>query len=156
MPAAASSGCGKVALLGCGFLVLLFGIGMIVFMIKANDALIWVFKKVEAEVEKGLPADLPAADRTRLRDAFAGLYAAVEEANVDPAALQRLQGKFMEMAPDIDNGLSVEQVRELTSALERVTGESVEEPRPEDQEESSEPLPTADRRGSPSLSPALA
>jgi hypothetical protein len=62
----------------------------------------------------------------------------------------------MEMAPDIENGLTLEQVRELTSALERVTGEPTEEPKVEDAGETAEPLPTADRRGSPVLAPALA
>ena len=122
-----SGGCGKLALLGCGVLIVLFGVGLIVFLMKADDALLWIFGKLETEITRGLPEDLSAADRTRLDRAFSNFYKAVETGEADSASLQRLQGKLMELAADIDSGLSHEQVKDLTLVLERAAGTEVED-----------------------------
>ncbi len=122
LPSAGGSGCTKVGLLGCGVLILLFGLGMMVLMFKANDLMSWVFGKLEAEIERGLPADLTPAERERLDQAFTAFYAALESGEIDPSALQRLQGKLMELSADIESGLTREQVNDLSRSLEGVAG----------------------------------
>ena len=141
LPAEGGGGCGKVALLGCGVFVVLFGIAMMVFMFKADDVVVWLFNKLEAEVVKGLPDDLPPADRERLESAFSGFYSALERGEVQPSDVQRLQGKLMEMAPDIEGGLSHEQIEELTLVLERAGGLQNETQKPEDARETPVSLP---------------
>ncbi len=68
----------------------------------------------------GLPADLDEAERQRLGDAFDAAIRAVEEGAADPAALQRLQSRLMEVARAGE--LTREEVLGLAEALEAVAG----------------------------------
>lgn len=137
-------GCGKIALLGCGGLILLFGIAMVLFAMNVQDVMIWVMNRFEAQIEQSLPEDLPAEERERLHAAFDAFEEAVAEGRVDQSSLTVLQGKIMEMSDDAGTGLTREQVRELTLSLEEAAGveregrpeEGIPPPSEEDPEES--------------------
>ncbi len=91
---AAPSGCGRYALIGCGFSALLLGIAAVVFLFKAGDLFAWTLQKMEAQIATQLPADLAPEERDRLHAAFEGVRVAVQRREIDAAALQRLQTKL--------------------------------------------------------------
>jgi hypothetical protein len=115
-------GCGRGALIGCGVLVLLFGVAAIALSTRAAELSVWLLRKLEARITAELPADVRAVERDRLQRAFADLYAAVEGGDVEPAAMQELQRRLMTLAGEVERGLTREQVAELTAALERAAG----------------------------------
>ena len=117
-----SPGCGRGALIGCGVLVLLLGIGAVGLAMNVNRMLVWILQRLEAQVETKLPADLTAEERTRFKSAFADLYRTIQEGKVDPIAVQSLQRELMALATDVDRGLSREQVLRLTEAVEKAAG----------------------------------
>ncbi len=117
-----SPGCGRGALIGCGVLVLLLGIGAVGLAMNVNRMLVWFLQRLEAQVEAKLPADLTAEERTRFKSAFADLYRTIQEGKVDPIAVQSLQRELMALATDVDRGLSREQVLRLTEAVEKAAG----------------------------------
>ncbi len=117
-----SPGCGRGALIGCGVIILLLGIGAVGLALNVNRMLVWILQRLEAQVETKLPADLTAEERTRFKSAFADLYRTIQEGKVDPIAVQALQGELMAMATDVDRGLSREQVLRLTEAVEKAAG----------------------------------
>jgi hypothetical protein len=118
-PLRSSAGCGRGALVGCGVLVALFGIGAVALSFRADAIMVWLFGEIEKRIEARLPADLTPAERERFDEAFAGLYRSLEMKRVRPAAMQELQGRLMEVAGRVDRGLTREQVLELTTAVER-------------------------------------
>lgn len=117
-----SPGCGRGALIGCGILIALLGIGAVGLALNVNRMLVWILHRLEAQVEAKLPADLTAEERTRFQSAFAELYRTIQEGKVDPIAVQSLQRELMAMATDVDRGLTREQVLRLTEAAERAAG----------------------------------
>src|SRR5688572_26031107 len=122
-----SPGCGRGALIGCGVLIALLGIGAVGLALNVNRMLVWILQRLEAQVETKLPADLTAEERTRFKSAFADLYRTIQEGKVDPVAVQALQRELMVLATDVDRGLSREQVLRLTEAVEKAAGH---QPRP--------------------------
>lgn len=115
---------GRVALLGCGVLLFLLGIAAIVFLLKADDFVGWVFGSVEETVVERLPQDLPADERARLDRAFAAASAKIESGEADPQALRRLQGgltRAVRSSGD-DAALTREEVAEITATLEEIAG----------------------------------
>lgn len=121
-------GCGRGALIGCGVLLLLFGIGAVVLALNANQMLVWWFHRVEAMVVEKMPADATPAERARFSAAFAGLYRTIEEGKVDPAAVQPLQRELFTLSTEIDRGLTREQVLRLTEAAEHAAGAPAQQP----------------------------
>ena len=150
-------GCGRPLLIGCAVTAVLLGLLLLGLLWKAGDLMPalfrWSLDTFERQVAGRLPADLGEAERQRLADAFDRVVAAVEDGTADPAALQRLQPKLLEVARSRE--LDREQVLELIEALEAVAGERAPpapaEPLPESGEER---VPVA-RRGAPTtLQPA--
>jgi hypothetical protein len=115
-------GCSKPTLIGCGALLVLLGIGAILFMVKAPAILRWWFGKLEAQVMGQLPPDLSAAERERLHDAFAAVDRGVASGKLDAAGLQQMQKKLVQLGSKPNRQLTREDVRELTVALERLAG----------------------------------
>jgi hypothetical protein len=115
----ARSGCNKAVLLGCGGLLVLFGILAVVFVAKAPDILKWGLGYTEREVMGRLPEEVTAAERDRLQRAFAGAGRGIE-AQPDPEALQAFQSKMLQISGKPK--LTPEDVRELTEVLERLGG----------------------------------
>jgi hypothetical protein len=116
------AGCSRGALIGCGVLVVLFGIGTVALSTRATQISVWLLRKLEARITAELPAEVRPVERQRLQQAFADLYAAMASGSVEPAALQELQRRLWTLAGEVERGLTREQVRELTAALERAAG----------------------------------
>jgi hypothetical protein len=121
--ASSPSGCGRFALVGCGFSTLLLGIAAVVFLFKADDLLVWTLRKMEAQIAEALPAEITAEERERFHRAFAGARDAIGRGDLDPAALQRLQGKLASFGSRSGEApAGREEVLDLIAALEAVAG----------------------------------
>ncbi len=159
---APGGGCGRPLLIGCAIAAVLMGLLLLVVLWNARDLMPalfrWSLDQFEQQIEERLPDDLGEAERRRLAAAFDLVTAAVEDGSADPAALQRLQGRLLDVARS--GALSREQVLDLIEALEAVAGERAPpaplEPLPEGFEES---LPVAWRGGGakpwPAVGPAV-
>ena len=118
---AAPSGCGRIALIGCGLSTLLLGIAAVVFLFKADDLLAWTLRKMETQIAAQLPAELTEEERGRFHGAFTGARGAIERGEIDPAALQRLQVKLAAAGSRTrEEPSSREEILDLIAALEAV------------------------------------
>jgi hypothetical protein len=91
-------GCGKPIAIGCMLLLILLG-AFGVFVASQQEALLaWSIGAMQEPLERQLAEDVTAADRARLATAFDAARAAARAETVDPAKLQRLQRKFLEVA----------------------------------------------------------
>lgn len=117
-------------LIGCGVLLALLGVAILLFMIRGEGwirgILAWSLGTVEEEVTAGLPEDLAAAERSRLLAAFDAARSAIREAEeIDVAALQALQPVMLEATRSVAaETLTRRQCLELATALERVASAS--------------------------------
>ncbi len=118
------AGGSRRALIGCGALILLLGIGSMVFLLKAKDIFGWMMGELEAEIEESLPANITEQERTELSRAFDAAIETVQEDRVSPEGLRDLQGMFRDALGDEPKRLSREEVQELIEALDRVSGRS--------------------------------
>jgi hypothetical protein len=125
-----SPGCGRGALIGCGVLIALFGVGAVALSLNANKMLVWVLQQLEAKVEAKLPADVTPVERKRFSSAFADLYAAIADGKVQPASMQSLQRELFALSGEVDRGLTREQVLRLTEAVEEAAGKPPPTPSP--------------------------
>jgi hypothetical protein len=119
--AAQMAGCGKPAVVGCLVLLILVGLGLGMLVWKARDLLVYAVGEYRTAVFEALPEDLPAGERERLEAAFDAAIATIESGDLDPAALQGLQGALAS-PPRPGEVLDREEVLELTRALEAVGG----------------------------------
>lgn len=121
---------GRAMLLGCGVLLFLLGAAAIIFLLKADDFVGWVFGSVEETIVERLPPDLPAEDRQRLERAFAAATARIQSGEADPQALRRLQGglgRTVRGSGD-DRPLTREEVADLIATLEEIAGTTPPDP----------------------------
>lgn len=114
------TGCGRLALVGCGVVTLLLGVAAVVFLFKANDLLGWTLGKIENQLAAQLPAELTTEERARLTAAFASARAAVESGELDPRALQGLQTKLQRLSGVASAAPSRQEILALTESLEAV------------------------------------
>lgn len=121
------SGGSRWALIGCGALIVLLGIGAAVFLLKAKDLFGWMMNELEAEVMESLPANITEEEKRDLELAFDAAVAAVQEDRATPAALQELQELLREALQDGPKRLSRDEVQELIEALDRVSGRRSDE-----------------------------
>ena len=139
-------GCSRPLLVGCGLAVVLVGLVLLVLLWKAQDivpaAFEWALDQFEQQVEGMLPEDLSEAERQRLADAFDAAAAAVADGTADPEALQRLQGRLLEVARA--GRLSRGEVMGLIEALEEVAGERAPPPAEEARPPGEEAPPAAE------------
>lgn len=129
-----SSGCAKPALLGCAVLLVLFGVASIVFLVKAKDLLAWTFRQMESSIVAQLPEDVTSEERARLERAFDAAARKAVSGEVEPLALQQLQGELMRLSGRIE-GLTREDVMSLIDELESF---AEIEPQPPPEEEAPE------------------
>lgn len=129
------SGGSRWGLLGCGALILLLGIGSVVFLLKAKDLFGWMMGELEAQVMESLPANITEPEMEELAAAFDAAVEAVQEDRANVVALQELQKMLREALGNGPNRLSREEVQSLIGALDRVSGRSAgddtERPDPE-------------------------
>lgn len=122
-PRKGPAGCAKPLWIGCGALLLLLGIGAIVFVVKSKDILAWGMERIETEVMAALPSDVTAEERGRLERGFDAALEAVGRGEVEPPALNALQKQLVNAAEKASSReLSRDDALDLLSALERVAG----------------------------------
>ena len=114
------TGCGRVALVGCGFATLLLGVAAVVFLFKANDLLGWTLAKIESQLATRLPSTMTEEEKGRLAAAFTSARRAVESGDLDPRALQSLQAKLQRLTGVATTPVSREEMLALTESLEAV------------------------------------
>ena len=133
-------GCSRPLLIGCAATVVLLGLLLLGVLWNARDLMPalfrWSLDQFEQQIAGNLPEDLSEAERQRLADAFDGAAAAVEDGTADTAALQRLQGRLLDVARA--GRLTRDRVLDLSEALEAVAGAEERAPPPVP-----EPLPDA-------------
>lgn len=115
------TGCSKPVLIGCGALLLLLGIGLIVMIYNAPKIVEWSFRAMEQDIMGRLGPDVTPEDRARLAAAFEDARAAMTTGKMELSKVQAFQDKMMEVAP-ANRKLSRRDVQELTSALEDLSG----------------------------------
>ncbi|HEX2644000.1 MAG TPA: hypothetical protein VHU81_13485 [Thermoanaerobaculia bacterium] len=121
-------GCSKPALIGCGIVLVLIGIGAILFVVKAPQIVAWMFNRLGTDILTRMPADATQEERARLRTAFDDAADAVQSGKADQTQLQNLQAKMLQIAGKPQGQtLTRDEVRELTEALEALAGKSVAE-----------------------------
>ena len=125
-------GCGRYALLGCGGVIILVAILMLIAVLRARDLVVWSLGALQTQVEAALPPDVDERDRERLDLAFESALRAIEAGTVEPAAMQALQGALLQFAGTAQANLTREDVLNLIGVLERVGGLEVP---PEHEEE---------------------
>ncbi len=118
-------GCSRMALAGCAVVVLLIGLGVLTLMMKAGDIVDWSLTQIRGEIERALPADLPAAQADRLGRAFDAASDRLGSGELDALAFQDLQKQLLVFAR-LGRTPTSEEIDELTVALERFAGLDVE------------------------------
>lgn len=112
-------GCSKPLLIGCGLLLLLLVVGVVVIRIEAPAIFRWTFRVAETSLTPRLPTDTTPAERQRLHQAFEAAGRSIGTDQADLANLQRVQREIMALSGS-QAPLTHQQVRELTEALEAV------------------------------------
>lgn len=121
------SGCSKPLLIGCGALLLLLGIGLVLMIYNAPKIVQWSFEAMERDIMSRLSPEVTPEERTRLVTAFADARAAMSKNQVDISKVQTFQGKIMDVAP-ANKQLGPDDVRELTRSLEDLAGKRLPGP----------------------------
>ena len=108
-----TGGCGKPVVIGCLILLVLMGIGLVLLFSNAPKLLDWAFGQMERGILAQLPPDVSKAAR---------------EGTADPAELQDLQRKIMQVSSK--RPLTRQDVLDLTRELEEAAGKKAagEEP----------------------------
>lgn len=148
-------GCSRPLLIGCAVTVVLLGLLLLGVLWKARDLMPalfrWSLEQFEQQVVGNLGEDVSEQERQRLADAFDAAAGAVEDGTADPAALQRLQDRLLDVARS--GSLDRDEVLDLVEALEDVAGQRAPpapEPRPAPVES---PTPQASRPAWPEARP---
>jgi len=136
-----TGGCGKPALIGCGVLILLFGVASIFLMVKARDMFAWIVTRMEVEVVRVLPDGTDAVQKERLSRAFRAARDSILDGELDPLELQDLQQQLARVTKIREGKMSPEDVMNLILALEKVGGI---QPQESLELESSPPINTRD------------
>lgn len=119
---AGGGGCGKPVWIGCGVLLVLIGVLVVVFMFKSKDLFRWSIERVESNIMDKLPESTTPAEKARLTAAFSGAINAVTEGKANPADIEELQAALVRAAQSAKSGLSHQDLQDLTIALEKVAG----------------------------------
>ena len=116
------SGCSKPLLIGCGAVLLLLGIGLVLMLTNLPKLVQWSFSMIEQDIMSRLAPDVTPEDRARLAAAFEDARRAMASMDQEELAkFQALQKKIMEIAPAARK-LSRNDVQELTRLLEDLAG----------------------------------
>ncbi|MGB5516727.1 MAG: hypothetical protein WBP36_19610, partial [Thermoanaerobaculia bacterium] len=77
-------------------MILLLGIGSVVFLLKAKDLFGWMMSELETQVMESLPANITEPEVQELSAAFDAAVEAVREDRANVVALQDLQKMLRE------------------------------------------------------------
>jgi hypothetical protein len=117
------SGCSKPLLIGCGALLVLLGIGLVVMILNAPKIVQWSFRAMEQDIMSRLGPDVTPEDRAHLAAAFEDARRSMEKNQIDISKVQSFQSKIMDVAP-AGRKLSRKDVQDLAKSLEDLAGKS--------------------------------
>jgi hypothetical protein len=109
-------------MIGCGILLLLLGISAVVFVLNAPKFVRWAFESLGEQVLQTLPEDIPQEDRQRLQRAFQAVGEGAAAGEIQPSAMQRLNGEMQEFAAKPKDEITRDDVRRLAEELEKAAG----------------------------------
>jgi hypothetical protein len=119
-------GCSKPLFVGCGILLLLLGIGAIVFVVRAPALFQWWLRIVEEKVTAVVPDDVTPEERAALHHAFADMgQAFAHGGQPDARYLQRFQTELMAVISKPKGQVTRQEILELTRVLELTAGKRV-------------------------------
>ena len=132
-------GCGKPALIGCGIVFLLLGVGGITLVLNVKPLLAWFLGQVKPTILANAGPEVTAEDRARFERAFEAALGKIREGKIDPAGLQAVQGQLSKAVEK--PGVPRETFVALTEAFERLGGVAAPEPTPPTAPSESLPAP---------------
>jgi len=119
-------GCGKPALIGCGIVFLLLGVGGITLVLNAKSLLAWFLAQAKPTILANAGPDVTADDRARFERAFEAALSRIREGKIDPVGLQAVQGQLSKAVEK--PGVPRETFVALTEAFEKLGGVQPPEP----------------------------
>ncbi len=128
-PSAGGGGCSKPVFVGCGALLVLLGIGAVVFVVKAPALFHWWLGIVEKKVMEVVPPDVTPEERADLHQAFSDLGGVFQHGGQpDARYLQPFQTQLMEIISKPKGQVTRQQILDLTRTLERTAGKRAPSP----------------------------
>ncbi|MCY3968308.1 MAG: hypothetical protein OXG74_00100 [Acidobacteria bacterium] len=120
-------GCLIAGFAGCGLLVLLLVIGMVVALTQADELLEFVLDFGRGRIMETLPEDTTSEERNRLDRAFDSVLERYRSRPATPADNRRLQMALTDALRRAERGLlDRDDVRRLTERLERIAASGPE------------------------------
>lgn len=120
---ASRGGCSKPLWIGCGALIVLLGISVLVMVVKAKDLFAWAMGQLQAQVVSALPPEMTPEERSRLEKAFSVSVEKVRAGTFDAAKLQSLQGTLQHAASEAGaHRLTRDEALKLLNDLEAFAG----------------------------------
>lgn len=126
-PESTRRGCLIAGLGGCGLLVLLLVIGLVVALTQADELLEFVLDFGRERIMETLPEDTTSEERNRLDRAFDSVLERYRSRPATPADNRRLQMALTDALRRAERGLlDGDDVRRLTERLERIAASGPE------------------------------
>ncbi len=124
-PARTRRGCLIAGLAGCGLLVVVVVVGLVVALTQADELLEFVLDFGRARIMEELPEDITSEERNRLDRAFDSVLERYKTRPATPADNRRLQMALTDALRRADRGLlDRDDLRRLTERLERIAASS--------------------------------
>lgn len=126
-PESTRRGCLIAGLGGCGLLVLLLVVGLVVALTQADELLEFVLDFGRDRIIETLPEDTTSEERNRLDRAFDSVLERYRSRPATPADNRRLQMALTDALRRAERGLlDRDDVRRLTERLERIAASGPE------------------------------
>lgn len=130
-PAPRRAGCALPAVLGCGCIAVLTGVGFLLMVSNARGLVEWQLRPLRRAVEAGLPREVSGSERRRFEAGFDALPDALTGGKLDAGTVWRFQRQLAETAALAQaETLDREAAMALLTALERIVAEAAAEPAP--------------------------
>jgi len=130
-PAPRRAGCALPAVLGCGCLTVLSGVGFFLMVSNARGLVEWQLRPLRRAVQAGLPREVSESERRRFEAAFDALPEALTSGRLDAGTVWRFQRQLAETAAAAQAAtLDREGAMALLTALERIVSSAAAEPAP--------------------------
>jgi hypothetical protein len=120
-------GCSKPLLIGCGVLLLVLGIGAVVFLVRMPSIVQWWFQKLEGVLEAHLPTDVTAPEKARYHAAFVSARRSLASGRVDASRMQPFQSRLLSISGS-EKAMTHQQLYDLTVSLEQLAGQHPQAP----------------------------
>jgi hypothetical protein len=120
-------GCARAALFGCGGLLVVVLIGVVLLVLNVEKLTAWSFDVFERQVMARLPSDVADEDVRRIRAGFAEVRRSIEDGTVDPVALNQLPPVILRFS-DPNRRPKPADVERLIELLEQAAGGDAAQP----------------------------